>query len=100
MSASLMFKGYLGQHVTAAFTMRTHHLRVELSLDNRRIAAMIFRRAGIQDTNLPPKPSPHLDVEWFQTKVASIPVDTQRLRNAHSQSGQRPNLPRIVVTPE
>jgi hypothetical protein len=78
----------------------TYHLGIELSFNDCGIAAMILRRPGVQNADLPPEPSPHLNVEGCKPKMAAVSVDSQRLRNAHSQPGKRPYLSRIVVSPQ
>ena len=50
------------QHISG---LLTNHFCVKLSFDNRWIAAMIFRRACIQDADLPPQSPSHLNVERF-----------------------------------
>jgi hypothetical protein len=99
-SVSCTFKGYASQQGTIYVKLPTYQLCVELRFNDGGIAAMILRRPGVQNADLPPKPSPHLNVERCKRKMAAVSVDSQRLGNAHGQPGKRPYLPCIVVAPQ
>lgn len=60
---------------------------------------MVFGGSRVENTNLPPKPPSHLDLEWWQTEVAAVSVYSERLRDAYNQTSQRPDLARVIVAP-
>jgi hypothetical protein len=75
-----------------------YHLGVILGFDNGRIATMILRCTCIKNAHLPPKPPSHLNLERWKLEVTPVSVYAQSLSNAHYQSGQGPDLARIVIS--
>jgi hypothetical protein len=73
-------------------------LRVGNGVDDAWIAAVIFAGAGVENDGLPPYPPPHFHLERREVAVmASVAVETQRMRHPNDQAGQSPDDPCIVV---